>query len=177
MRLRNSFMLVASAALLFSACQRKAPPPTRPLPRAPAPVLGLPVSPAAFVARAASIDLFMVKSAELVQTRASDPRLREFAGEMLSAHNGTAAQLSLAGRRLNLLPSAALQPAHASLLAELEASSDFDATYRLQQLEVHRGAIRLHGDFAAKGSSPTLRPVAASAARIERAHFDRLSKL
>ena len=63
---------------------------------------------APYVAAASSIDLYEIKSSQMAQTSANDPRLRDFATKMVSAHQGLAAQLSLAGRRLNLLPSAAV---------------------------------------------------------------------
>ena len=57
---------------------------------------------------------------------------------MIADHQGTSAQLSFGGRRLNLLPSATLLPAHQALFDELSASGDFDATYRRQQIAVHQ---------------------------------------
>ncbi len=173
MRLRNWFAGVAvGSALLLGACQPKQPPVRPPVsPERPAGTAAL--SPADYVALAASIDLFAVQSSELALARTATVRLRDYATMAAAAHNGTAAQLSFAGRRLNLLPSARLMPTHQAMLDALAASSDFDATYRRQQVEVHRVAARLHADFAASGNSPTLRPVAASASRIERAHLER----
>jgi putative membrane protein len=96
---------------------------------------------------------------------------------MIADHNGTSAQLSFAGRRLNLLPSATLLPMHQAMLDELSASGNFDATYRSQQIAVHQAALKLHGDFAARGESPTLRTVARNAAPIERRHLDLMRRL
>jgi putative membrane protein len=126
------------------------------------------------VARAGSIDLFEIRSAELALTRSTDPRLREFAREMMRDHQGTSGQLSLAGRRLNLLPSATLRPEHEAMIRELLASADFDRLYWRQQLTVHEQALALHSTYAARGSSPTLRPVAAAAVPIVRRHIDEL---
>jgi putative membrane protein len=124
------------------------------------------------MAAAASIDLFEIQSSQLALTRSSVARHRDFATMMIRAHNGTSAQLSLAGRRLNLLPPATLQPRHQAMIAELAASSDFDAVYHRQQIAVHEAALRLHGDFAARGASPTLRPVARNAVPIVRRHLE-----
>ena len=60
------------------------------------------------------------------------------------------------------------------MLDTLSSTSDFDATYRRQQIQVHEAALKLHGDFAARGESATLRPVAGNAAPIIRAHLSRL---
>jgi putative membrane protein len=129
------------------------------------------------MAAASSIDLFELRSAELALTRAQNPRHRDFARMMITAHTGTSAQLSMAGRRLNLLPSATLLPVHQAMIDELSTTASFDATYRRQQVAVHQAALKLHGDFAARGESATLRPVAANAARVVRRHLDTMRRM
>jgi len=141
------------------------------------PIVVRPLFAADYMAVASSIDLYLLRSAELALTRAQNLRYRDFARTMISAHNGTSAQLSFAGRRLNLLPSATLLPGHQAMLDELAASSDFDAAYHRQQIAVHEAAVKLHGDFAARGESATLRPVAANAARIVRRHLDTMRRM
>jgi putative membrane protein len=96
---------------------------------------------------------------------------------MIAEHKGTSAQLSLAGRRLNLLPSATLLPRHQAMMDELSASGDFDAIYHRQQIAVHQAAVKLHSDFAARGESATLRPVAKNAAAIVRRHLDMMRRM
>lgn len=137
-------------------------------PRAPI-VGGLSAGP--YVAEAAAIDLYEVRSAELALRRSSSARVREFASMMIPAHRGTAAQLSLAGRRLNLLPSAVLMPKYQAMIEELEAAADFDAAYRRQQLAVHQQALNLHRQYAARGASPTMRPVAAALVPVVERHL------
>jgi putative membrane protein len=162
------------ATLALAGCVGTTRPASAPPPRAPVVIRGIPMQAAPYVAAASSIDLYEIKSSQLAQTRAGDARLRDFAMMMVSAHQGLAAQLSLAGRRLNLLPSAQLLPEHQRMIDTLESTMDFDATYRGQQIQVHEEALKLHSDFASRGESPTLRPVAANAASIERAHLARL---
>ena len=134
------------------------------------------LSAASYVAMASSIDLYQVKSAQLALKRAQDPANRAYAERTLSAHQGTSAQLSLAGRRLNLLPSATLDPEHQSMLDALAATSDFDNTYRAQQNIVLQEGVRLHSTFAKSGPSPTLRPVAANAENVMRANLQALRR-
>jgi putative membrane protein len=156
-------------------------PSTRPAPQPQAsrPARALPgaVSPATYVSQAASIDLFVVKSCELVPLRSVTPALRAAAEQLLADHRGTASQLSFAGRRLDLLPSASLLPRHQAMLDELTASSDFDRTFVRLQRSVHGQALALHSDYARRGSSPTLRPVAANAAAVEQRHLSLLNRL
>jgi putative membrane protein len=136
-----------------------------------------PPSAAAYVATAAAIDLFEIRSAELAMQRSSARRVRDFASMMIDAHRGTSAQLSLAGRRLNLLPSATLDPKHQAMLDQLQGASNFDALYRSQQLSVHREALALHSNYARAGASPTLRPVAQAIVPIVQRHLRLLALL
>ena len=160
--------------LVVAGCARREvvvpPPPQGPIAAPRAPVLAT----AAYLAAAASIDLYEIRSSELAVARATDPRLREFARRMLTDHAGTSAQLSFAGRRLNLLPSGTLRPEHQAMLDALHAAGDFDRAYLQQQIAVHRAALEMHNAYATRGSSPTLRPVAANAVPIVRRHLQQL---
>jgi putative membrane protein len=175
MRGRDRLTLLGLTALTLAGCaseqpSRRAPPPRRP----PVVIRGIPATPATFVSMASSFDLFAIKSSRLALTRARDARVRDFARMEIGAHEGLGSQLSFAGRRLNLLPSAELLPDHQRMLDTLAATSNFDSTYRTQQIQVHEAGLKLHSDFAARGESPTLRPVAANAVPIIRAHLQRL---
>ena len=141
------------------------------------PVVVRPLFAADYMAMASSIDLYEIRSSELALTRARSQDHRDFARRMIADHKGTSAQLSLAGRRLNLLPSATLLPRHQAMMDELSASGDFDAIYHRQQIAVHQAALKLHGDFAARGESATLRPVAKNAAAIVRRHLDTMRRM
>jgi putative membrane protein len=139
-------------------------------------VAPLVLSAAAYVAAAASIDYYEIQSAELALERAQDPANRAFAQKTLTAHQGTSAQLSMAGRRLNLLPSASLTPEHQAMLDALKATPDFDNTYRAQQAILLKEGINLHGSFAKAGQSPTLRPVAGNAEQVMRQNQSELRR-
>ena len=134
------------------------------------------LSAASYLALASSIDLYQVKSAQLALERSQVPGNRAFAQRALSAHQGTSAQLSYAGRRLNLLPAATLNPEHQAMLDALAATSDFDNIYRAQQNIVLQEGVRLHAGFAKAGASPTLRPVAANAESVMRANLQALRR-
>ena len=168
----------ALTALILAGCATKTPAP-QPQPSATETGRSLrgPVSPATYVAQAASIDLFVIRSSELALSRSSNSAVRDVAARLIAAHRGTAAQLSFAGRRLNLLPAATLLPQHQVLLDELGSSSDFDRAWVRIQRSVHGEALALHSDYARRGSSPTLRPVAANAAAVEQADLDLLRRI
>jgi len=167
-------ILAVGTLLLVAACARR--PDVRPAPVVTPAVVAAPVmlGAAAYVATASSIDLFEMQSAELALQRARDPANRAFAERVLNAHRGTSAQLSFAGRRLNLLPSSSLNAEHQAMLAALSAASDFDSLYRAQQRLVIEQGVRLHSGFARSGDSPTLRPIAENAENVMRANLQAL---
>lgn len=134
-------------------------------------------SAAGYFTAASAIDLFEILSSELALQRSASPRVRDFASRMIQAHKGTSSQLSLAGRRLNLLPSATLSPTYQALLDQLRSAPDFDSAYKSQQLALHRQAIALHANYAARGASPTLRPVAHAILPVYQRHIQLLRYL
>lgn len=177
--MRRVFHLSA-VLLLVGGCAREAsqpsfPPYARRAPPRAAP--GPAVTPAQYVAQASSIDLFLIGASEIALRKSSNARTREFAQIEIAGHKGTSAQLSLEGRRLNLLPSAILSARHQAMLNELEQSMDFEALYRRDQLAVHKDAEALHGRYAVSGTSPTLRPVAQVVLPIIQRHLRMLKYL
>ena len=176
-RFAPAAIFTAGAILMVAGCQPSEQPP-RPRPAPPGPIVQPPQAPAArasaaaYMASAASIDLFEIQSSQMALSRSRHAFHRNFAAMMIRAHQGTSAQLSFAGRRLNLLPQASLLPRHQAMLSELSASADFDGTYHRQQIAVHEDALRLHSSYARNGGSPTLRPVAANAVPIVRRHLE-----
>lgn len=178
--MRGSTRLLAGfglAALLVSGCARREAPPAPPPPAPPVRAEPLPLASADYVATASSIDLLVVRAADMAATRSSSARLRDLAAMLRRDHVGVSAQLSFAGRRLNLLPSATLQPRHQAMLDEIAAASDFDAAWKRAMIAVHEQGVRVHGDFARAGASPTLRPVAEVAFPAMRRHLDELRGL
>lgn len=157
-----SFALVAACA-----SRPQTPEPIRPasVPKPQRPAVPS-LSPADYVASASAIDLYVIKASELALQRSAAIKVREVATRLIAAHNGSSAQLSLGGRRLNLLPSAELQPRHRALLEQLYASPDFDREFARQMRAVHQEAALLHSNYAASGTSPTLIPIARALAPV-----------
>jgi putative membrane protein len=113
----------------------------------------------AYFAQATAADLFLIRAADIALQRPNS-RVRATALQLKQHHEGLAAQLSLAGRRLNLLPSRVLPAEYQQMLAGLRSAGDFDRVYLAQQRQVLGRALKLHQAFARGGQSPTLRPVA-----------------
>jgi putative membrane protein len=157
----------ALAALLGGCGSQPRPEPIRPasLPKVQRPLASA-ISPADYVAAAAAIDLYVIKASELALQRTAAVRVREVATRLIAAHQGSSAQLSFGGRRLNLLPSAELTPQYRALLEQLYSSPSFDRDYAQQMRAVHQQAVTLHSGYAASGGSPTLVPIAKALAPV-----------
>ncbi|HEY0629182.1 MAG TPA: DUF4142 domain-containing protein [Sphingomicrobium sp.] len=165
---------VITAALLAGCAPKKAPPP---------PVVAPPVArpaaldPESYMAFAASSALFAVQASRMAEARGSTAKMKRFAAQVVMDQTGIGAQLSFAGRRVDLLPSARPLPEHQAMLERLAISSDFDATYKGQLSRVLREAAAAHRAFEAGGDSPTLRPVARFAAPVCEKNLAALQKL
>ena len=164
-----------SVVLLLTACAREVqpvpPPSVPPIQPRTGPLSGAGISDADFVSENGSIDLFVIRSSQLALQRSSSARIHDFAQTMIEDHKGLGAQLSLEGRRLNLLPSATLRPSEQSMFDSLASSSRFDAEYVRDQRIVHQRIIALDSAYVSNGRSPTLEPVAAAALPIEQRHL------
>ena len=155
--------------VLLAGCGRREAPSPRPQP---SPPTNLPraLTLTSYVATSASIDLYDVRAGEMAMQR-GNARSRDYASRLIADHRGTAAQLSFAGRRLNLLPSAQMAAPHQAMVDALAGAGDFDAAFRRQQIDIHSSSQRMHAAFAARGDSPTMRPIAANAAAVEGRHL------
>jgi len=172
-KLRAAIAISGVAAMLgIVGCARKQPAPPVPKPPVERPA-ERPLPTSAYLLKAASIDLYEIRAGELALQRSASAGNRAYAQRMIDEHRGLAAQLSMAGRRLNLLPPSTLQPEQQQWLDQLAATTSadhFDATYRRQQMVAHEQSYRAHAAYAYGGESPTLRLVARSAAGIEQEH-------
>ena len=154
-------------ALLAGCGTTPAPEPARPVARSRPPVVrSIAVSPAQYVTTASSTSLYVIKASELVSQRAAGSRVGNLARQFAADQEGVGSQLSFAGRRLDLLPSATLDPAHQAMLDALSASPDPAGTYVSQLSTLLRQGATFHRQYERYGTSPTLRPVASMAAPV-----------
>jgi predicted outer membrane protein len=170
-------------ALLAAGCSTKRAPAPAPVTPAPPPQViltpapGQVMAPRTYVTTSSTFEMFVLRASELAATRSLSPRVRAYASRELEDHRGLSAQLSFAGRGLNLLPPRAMWKSDAQRLAELEAASDFDALYRKSMIAAHQHHLSLNRDIAERGTSPTLRPVARNAAKVIARHLEQLRAL
>jgi predicted outer membrane protein len=132
----------------------------RPPPATPA-IVAMPSS--LYFRQATAIDLFQLRAADIALQRGSGSA-RSFALESRRQHQAISAQMAFAGRYLDMLPSRDLPAEYQQMLATLLSTGDFNTVYLAQQRRIGERALKLHGDYAKAGQSPTLRPVAKFAA-------------
>jgi predicted outer membrane protein len=166
---------VATAALLAGCAPKQAPPPPPPPVRPVPPAAAL--DPESYMAFTASSALFAVRASNFAEARGSTNKIKKFASQVVMDQTGIGAQLNLAGRYINLLPSSRPLPQHQAMLEALATASDFDAIYKAQLARVLREAAAAHRAFEASGDSPTLRPVARFAAPVCEKNLAGLKKL
>jgi predicted outer membrane protein len=164
---------VFTAALLAGCAPKKAPPAPPARPAAPAVAL----DPESYMAFSASSALFAIQASRMAEARGSTNKIKKFASQVVMDQTGIGAQLSFAGRRINLLPSSRPIPEHQAMLETLATATDFDGIYKAQLARVLRDCAYAHRAFEARGDSPTLRPVAAFAAPVCEKNLEALKKL
>lgn len=125
----------------------------------------------------ASSALFAIRASNFAEARGSTNKIKKLASQVVTDQMGIAAQLNLAGRRIDLLPSSRPLPEHQAMLELLATTTDFDATYKAQLTKVLRRAEAVHRAFEAGGESPTLRPVAAFAGPVCQRNLEQLRKI
>jgi putative membrane protein len=129
----------------------------------------------AYFAQATAADLFLIRAADIALQHPGS-RTHGAALQSKQRHEGLSAQLALAGRRLNLLPSRVLPADYQQMLGTLRSAGDFDRVYLAQQRQVLARALKLHQAYARTGQSPTLRPVAQFGATTIATELKRLGR-
>ena len=164
------FAALAAIAVLAgcSSAPKPAPPPSTFV----LPSVSAALTPAIYVSLTSSSSLFAIRASELALQRSDSNRVRTAARAVIADQGGVGSQLSYAGRRLDLLPSATLTPAQADDLKRLSTSANFDADYKRTVGDALARALAAHETFARSGASPTLRPVAEMAAPVTKKNLD-----
>ena len=166
LRVGSALAMTALVAGCSSQPKPGPPPSTFVLPSAAAAL-----TPAIYMQLASNVSLFAIRASELAQERGSG-RTRDVARQVIANQGGVAAQLSYAGRRVDLLPDATLPQPMADDLERLRSSGDFDRDYRRLVGDALSKGLQAHEAFARGGASPTLKPVAQMAAPQTRKDLD-----
>ena len=138
------------------------------------------MAPAEYVKTAGASDLFERQSAQTVLDTTTDPRIREFATMMISAHTQSTNDVKVAAARSRVsAPPAMLNPLQQELITELKAETGAarDATYIAQQKASHNQALFVQQAYATEGRAPALKAAAAKIVPVVQQHIAMLMQM
>jgi putative membrane protein len=129
-----------------------------------------------FVAKAAASDMFEVDAAKIAQKRATNADVKKFAGEMITAHTKSTADLkkAIADSGAAITPPAALPNDLQGKLDDLNKADakDFDKNYMDNQVDAHQAALDLMQRYAQDGDVAQIKAFAAATAPVVQQHLD-----
>ena len=135
----------------------------------------------AFVNMAAASDAFEIETSKLAVTNGASAAVKKFAGQMITAHEGSTAKLKALTATLSpaLAPNPALSAEQQQKLADLKAKqgADFDTAYAAAQVAGHQQTLDMLKEYAATGDVPQLKTFAAGLAPTVAAHLNMAKSL
>jgi predicted outer membrane protein len=157
---------VGLSGLIIASCASREAPRTRPSPPVAVAPPSRPMGAEEYMKVTSSNALLVVRASELAMKRSTHGSTLQLASRLSRDHMGIASQLNMAGRRLNLLPSASMSMLDQVMFDGLSRASDFDVAYKRRMKSAVENCASYHGSYAQVGGSPTLRPVARFAASV-----------
>jgi len=134
-----------------------------------------------FIGLASASDAFEIQEGRLAARRASDPRVRAFANEMVRAHTATTRGLKAAIGRAGMPPPPPprLSDDQGRMIGQLSGMHGrrFDRTYMDQQVQAHQAAGQVIGGFAQGGPPGPIRDAASKTLPIVQHHLDMARRL
>lgn len=115
-----------------------------------------------FVTRASTGHLFAIAESQLAVDRASNPKIRAFAQQLVEAHKEAESELESAATGSGATVATALDADHQAHLTELHGKSgaDFDKAYIADQVEIHSNTLTLYADYMLLGDNAKLKQFA-----------------
>jgi putative membrane protein len=127
-----------------------------------------------YVAIAGASDLYERTSSQIVLETTADPKLRDFAAMMLTAHAQSTADVKAAALRSKIkIAPPKLMPAQAEMIAQLRAETGVarDAAYVAQQRAAHGQALSVQQAYARDGAAPALKQAAGKIVPVVEHHL------
>jgi putative membrane protein len=127
-----------------------------------------------FIQAAAQSDRFELLEATTALAQSTDPQVKAFATEMITAHHQTSDNLMQAVTKAGLTPpSPGISGDQSMFLASLQSQrgADFDRTYVRQQVLAHRAALAVQQQYAASGDDPAIKQVATGTVPVVASHL------
>jgi putative membrane protein len=127
-----------------------------------------------FVQAAVESDTFEIMEAYTALAQSSDPKVKDFARQMIHDHGETSQKLSEAAMGTGLKPPPmAVGASQSPFLAALQSARghDFDKTYWQQQALAHRSALITTQHYAERGDNTAIRDAATAAIPMIQRHL------
>ena len=135
----------------------------------------------AFVNMAAASDAFEIETSKLAVTNGASAAVKKFAGQMITAHEGSTAKLKALTATLSpaLTPNPALNAEQQQKLADLKTKqgAEFDTAYAAVQVAGHQQTLDTLRGYAATGDVPELKTFASGLAPTVAAHLNMAKSL
>jgi len=127
-----------------------------------------------------SVDTGEIEQAQIATTKASDPRVRDFATQMISEHTSSKQKGAELASQLRMTPTAStysqdLQTKGSRMLEKVRAAdaTSFDSTYMKGQIQQHQEVLNLiNGKLLPAASDASLRQMLVEAQTMVQHHLD-----
>ena len=132
------------------------------------------MTPREYVAAAGASDLYERTSSQVVLETTQNPKVRQFAEMMITAHTQSTDEVKAAAARANVRAAPpALTPIQTELIAELRAETGpaRDAAYLAQQRAAHGQALSVQQAYARDGTAAPLKAAAAKIVPVVEQHI------
>ncbi|RTM07529.1 MAG: DUF4142 domain-containing protein [Hyphomicrobiales bacterium] len=131
-----------------------------------------------FVNKAAEGGIFEVESSKIVQGKAKEQAVNDFAQKMITDHGAANAKLQLIAGEQKLQVPAETDAKHKSDLESLKsANGSVDQSYVKMQQDAHADAVKLFRDYAADGDNADLKAFAQQTLPTLKMHQEMVEKL
>jgi len=130
------------------------------------------VGDAEFVAKASIGNTFEIEEAKLAMERATEPRLKTFATNMVNDHGDAMKKLMDAAAKAGQKSEMKLDAPHQTMLDSLKAfnAADFDKIYTADQVASHAETVALLSDYIQNGQNADLKSWAKEALPVVKGH-------
>ncbi len=127
---------------------------------------------AEFVMKASVGNTFEIEEAKLAVDRAMNPRLKQFAQDMLKEHGDAMAKLTNAAGKDGQHAAMTLDAPHQAMLDNLRTfqGTDFDRIYVADQIAAHAETVALLSDYEENGKNSGLKSWAKQSLPIVKGH-------
>lgn len=133
-----------------------------------------------YVMKAGASDLYEKQSSMLVMKSSTDPKIKQFAQQMISDHTDSTNEVKMAAMQAHMtVAPPKLEPMQAANMSKLRAAkgANRDAMYVDQQKTSHQMALQLQQSYASGGDVPSLQAVATKIVPVVQSHIDMLNTM